>query len=102
MKRKQAMRLTKVFLFVGCWVFLVFLVLLGTRRIPKTAFGWACLVVAGPAFYLGAEGIGEYVFCRKQEGMESRSRFSVLRMAVAFLVVVLIILGGIIVDSLFR
>lgn len=92
--------LTKMFLFLGFWFFLVFMVLVEVGRLPKTALGWMCLVVLGPVVYLAISAVGEWFFSEEHGKTVSRSKFSIGRMAIALLVFILVIFAGIMVHDL--
>jgi hypothetical protein len=92
--------LTKAFLFVDFWFFLVFMVLLEIGRLPKTALGWVCLVLAGPVIYLAVSAAGGWLLSKKHGELVSRSNSSVGRVAIAFFVLVLIVVADMIFGGL--
>lgn len=91
--------LTKVFLAVAVWIFLVVMVLVQWGRVPKTAVGWVCLVVVGPAAWLAGQAFFDWLFSDRHGKAVSDRKFSIGRMAIAFVVMVVAIVAGAIIDA---
>jgi hypothetical protein len=63
---------------------------------PRTTVQWALLLVLGPPIYVLGEALGSWHFSPARGHRISSKRFSVLRLAYALLVIVLIVtLGGV-------
>jgi putative copper export protein len=96
-------RIQFLFCLAGLWFFLVgFLILQQWPDLPKTKLGWFLLVLLGPPIYLLGEGFFGWLFSKERGERISNKRFSLLRIAFALSIVLLIFIVATVASFLLR
>jgi hypothetical protein len=85
------------------WLFVAGMLILQLwPDLPKTDFGWFLLIVFGPPVYVAGEGFFGWLLSKKHGNRISNKQFSLLRVVLSLVVMLLVIGLGILVSSILK